>query len=310
MKQTQTGSKKAGSFTFGIEIECLVPESAPINAGWYHSGNSLYDAGFPGGWNAQRDGSVQTLGRMGMKAVEIVSPVLQGRDGIEQVKAVAKILNEMGARVNRTCGFHIHVGLESVAGKRYADQAAWIGRLLYQTAAHEKAMYASTGTRSREQGNFCGSIKQRKQLASGLLGIKAESRGRSGLANAASTSRYASVNLTNILNPSKCTVEFRFAAGTTDWKKMLGHIQTALAICERATETAKLDWDGVANEATYGDGAGAKELNRFFYLTGWTLGRRQVGQAEVNLAGWIADIADLDEVKAELRRLAKKYDAS
>jgi len=55
-------------------------------------------------------------------------------------------------------------------------------------------------------------------------------------------------------------------------------------------------------------GKGLRELNRFFYLAGWTLGRRDVGKPEVEMAGWIADVADLKQVKRELKRLARKYD--
>ncbi|MFQ6134172.1 MAG: amidoligase family protein [Armatimonadota bacterium] len=120
--------------------------------------------------------------------------------------------------------------------------------------------------------------------------------------------RYHTLNLTNLFT-RKATVEFRHAAGTVEWTKMLGHIQMALALCERATEPAKIDWDGLASERTYSvRGKGLRELNRFFYLAGWTKGRRDVGKEQVQMAGWIADMADLKPVKRELRRLARKYD--
>ena len=120
--------------------------------------------------------------------------------------------------------------------------------------------------------------------------------------------RYHSLNLTNLLG-HKATVEFRHGAGTLEQKKMLGHIQMALALCERATEPAKLDWDAVASERTYQTrGRGLRALNRFFYLMGWTMGRKDVGKPEVEMAGWIAPPEDLKAVKAELKRLARKYD--
>ena len=56
-------------------------------------------------------------------------------------------------------------------------------------------------------------------------------------------------------------------------------------------------------------GKGLRELNRFFYLAGWTKGRRDVGKPQVEMAGWIADLADLKAVKRELKRLARKYDS-
>jgi len=90
---------------------------------------------------------------------------------------------------------------------------------------------------------------------------------------------------------------------------MVGHICTCLALAERATEVAKMDWDALASERTYHvRGRGLRELNRFFYLMGWTMGRRDVGKPQVEMAGWIADLADLKPVMRELRRLARKYD--
>ncbi len=57
-----------------------------------------------------------------------------------------------------------------------------------------------------------------------------------------------------------------------------------------------------------GRGRGLRELDRLLYLTGWTLGRRHAGQPECRLAGWISPLEDLKAVKAELTRLALKYD--
>jgi hypothetical protein len=71
-----------------------------------------------------------------------------------------------------------------------------------------------------------------------------------------------------------------------------------------------MDWEAVASERTYRNGGrGLRELNRFLYLAGWTKGRRHAGKPEVEMAGWIADLADLKAVMSELRRLARKYDS-
>ena len=84
MGQTQTTSSKAESYTWGIEIECFLPQSKVqelgISIGSYHCGHPL-PAPFPQGWTAERDGSLHT-DRGGYVAVEIVSPILQGRAGI------------------------------------------------------------------------------------------------------------------------------------------------------------------------------------------------------------------------------------
>ena len=311
MKQTQTRSPKADGWTFGIEIECLIPHNQirrlGIRIGSYHHGIQL-PAPFPTGWVAEHDSSVQS-NQAGYAGLEIVSPILQGRLGIEQVKRVAEMLNEIGTRVNRRCGFHVHVGAAIAAGGE-TWVAEWVAKLLYQMAMHETAIYASTGTHRREHGAYGSTIKAQQEDADRIRKATTRARKDDALTRAASGDRHHSLNLCSLFS-SKATVEFRAFAGTTEWQKMLGHIQMCLALCERARETTRMDWHAMASRRTYhGGGAGHRALQRFFYLTGWTMGRRHVKDPEVPMAGWIAGLEDLDAVKRELMRLAKKYDAS
>ncbi len=311
MNQTQTASRKAETYTWGIEIECFLPQSniqgLGIQIGSYHHGYPL-PAPFPQGWTAERDGSVYSASR-GLVAMEIVSPILKGRAGIEQAKQVAQMLRDLGATVNRTTGLHVHVGAASVAGDDTTAVAEWVAKLLYQMAMHETAVYASTGTHRRENGQYASSIKRQKEDADRIRKAKSPRRKQEELSWLASRGgRYHSLNLTNLFT-SKATVEFRAFAGTVEWTKILGHIQTCLALAERATETTRMDWETVASERTYQNGGrGLRELNRFVYLTGWTKGRRHAGMPELEMAGWIADLAELKPVMNELRRLARKYD--
>jgi len=308
--QVQITSRKAEGYTWGIEIECLLPQQAigdlRIAIGSYHHGYPL-PAPFPRGWTAERDGSLWT-DRPDYVPVEIVSPILQGRAGIEQVKLVAQKLKSLGAVVNRSTGFHVHVGCESVAGSEVGAIAEWVAKLLYHVAMHETALYASTGTHRRENGSYARSIKARKDDADRIRKAKSPGRKREELSWVVSqTARYHTLNITNLF--ISATVEFRAFAGTVEWTKMVGHICTCLALAERATEVAKMDWDALASERTYHvRGRGLREINRMFYVTGWTIGRRSVGEPQVEMAGWIADLEDLKPVKRELKRLARKYD--
>ncbi len=167
MGQTQTASSKAESYTWGIEIECFLPQSKVqelgISIGSYHHGHPL-PAPFPQGWTAERDGSIHT-DRRGYVPVEIVSPILKGRAGIEQVKQVAQTLRNLGTSVNVTTGLHVHLDPRSVVGDDTAAIAEWVGKLLYQVAMHETVLYASTGTHRRENGSYARSIKEQKRAA-------------------------------------------------------------------------------------------------------------------------------------------------
>ncbi len=231
-----------------------------------------------------------------------------GRHDLEEVKRVLKILRELGGVVNHTCGLHVHVGVRRVAGDDPVAIAGWVAKLLYQVAMHETAIYASTGTHRRENGHYARSIRRFHEDADSIRRAGPARKSEELRRLARSQGRYRSLNLTNLFT-HKATVEFRAFAGTLDWRKVSGHLQMCLALCERATETTRMDWDAVASQRTYRNGGrGLRELNRFFYLTGWTKGRRDVGQPEVEMAGWIAPLEDLKPVMKQLRRLARKYD--
>ena len=53
-------------------------------------------------WTVKEDGSVQF-------GCEIVSPILQGEEGLNEVRKVLNKLQSSDAYINRNCGFHVHV---------------------------------------------------------------------------------------------------------------------------------------------------------------------------------------------------------
>lgn len=300
-QQAHEATRKAAEITFGIEIECLLPRGS-VQVGSYHAGREL-GGRFPAGWNAQSDCSLQTRLR-NYVGVEIVSPVLRGHEGLEQVRQVADLLDEMSARVNRTCGFHVHIGARSAAGEDFDDVADWVRRLLNTTAQHEKAFFGASGTRARETGTYCRSLKQawgdkKDKLAKK---IKAEDL----RLEAAGLSRYHALNLIPLFG-SKRTVEFRCFSGTVEALKMTAWIQMALAVATLAQDrNTKFD----APQTTYADtttAAGA--MKRFFYLAGWTRGRKDYNKPVCIAEGWVDEMGALKAAKRELMRLAKKYDA-
>jgi hypothetical protein len=298
--QTHEANPKAAEITFGIEIECLLPRGS-VHAGGYHAGIEI-GGRFPAGWNAQRDGSLHTS-LPNYEGVEIVSPVLKGRDGLEQVCQVAALLEEMGARVNQSCGFHCHIGSASVAGENFDEVADWVRRLINVTAQHEKAFYGASGTRSRERGTYCRSLKS-------TWGEKKEKLRRKIKAEdlrieAAGISRYQTLNLVPLFGRNR-TVEFRCFSGTTSGLKMTAWIQMALAVATLAL-ARNTSFDAPAT--TYADTTTAVgAMQRFFYLVGWTRGRKDYQKPVCTAEGWVDGMDALDAAKRELMRLAKKYD--
>lgn len=274
----------ADELTFGIEIECTVPVALDLAVGSYHSGRSV--EWLPAGWVAKYDSSLRA-GR-GRKAVEIVSPVLKGADGVRQVLTVVRELNARGATVNKSCGLHVHVGFDK-------NNRPALERLVTLAANFEKAIYASTGTKSRERGHYA--------------------RGVQALGNAdavqtmAMRDRYRAVNLQNLLHNRKPTVEFRAFGGTLNATKIIGYVRLCLGIVERALKAKRVtNWVAktpVETSPIHRDGEGQTAITRLFYQLGWTKGRRSYTYGDVTAEG----APTLAAVKKELRRLAKKYDA-
>jgi hypothetical protein len=276
----------ANDMTYGVEIECYVPQelvtSGRINAGPRHAGRQVSE--LPVGWNAQHDGSLGY--RRGRQGVEIVSPVLRGAEGLRQIVAVCAWLSRNGASVSVSCGFHVHVGFDP------ADRAG-LERLLAVVANYEDALFASTGTQRRERSSWCKSVRRNAALQAGQL----------------VNDRYHVLNVTNIVNGTKPTVEFRAFGGTINAGKIIAHVRQCLGLVEKALETSqKAAWTPKPTKegsplGRKGKGLGA--LTRLLYRLGWTRGQSKKVYGEVVGEG----LPTMERSKAELRRLARKYDA-
>jgi hypothetical protein len=112
------------NLTFGIEIECvgLYPQRAA--AALIAAGITCRDAGYTHRtmpeWKVVTDGSLR--GRNG--SCEVVSPVLSGTAGLAEVRTVMKVLRDAGARINESCGMHVHIGVDGSLTRQ--EQAAVI----------------------------------------------------------------------------------------------------------------------------------------------------------------------------------------
>jgi hypothetical protein len=276
--------------TFGVELEVTLPVGT-CQVGYYHGGVQVPQ--LPPGWKAERDSSIHA--NAGYMAAEIVSPVLKGADGLRQVKAVCDWLNSVNAKVNRSTGFHVHVGFDRQDGKG-------LRRLVSLVANFEKALFATTGTRSREQGMYCRPVQADRHYQQ----IFRDANG----ASTANLVRYHVLNLTNLLGYGKPTVEFRVFAGTTKALKALGYIRLCLGIVEKALNMKKLPkWlakTPVETSPIHRDGEGQTALTRLFYSLGWTKGREDHTYGDLQSAG----LPTIESNKKELMRLARKYDGN
>lgn len=118
--QTPTTHRERMTFTFGVEIECLVPsavmrECATRNnmpfqyEGYNHRDNNHY-------YKFVSDSSIR-----GENPIECVSPVLTGKNGMKSLENCCKSLNEANAQVNRSTGLHVHIGAADLTDSEYVN---------------------------------------------------------------------------------------------------------------------------------------------------------------------------------------------
>lgn len=281
----------ANQIAFGVEFETTLPAADTTTIGPYHHGVQV--AWLPTGWKAERDGSIQTLAP-NRKGCEFVSPKLRGADGLRQIETALDAINARGGRVNYSCGLHITV--------EWNGDAAALARLISLVGNHEKAIFASTGTRRREQTVYTKRIKQ--------YGNKDNAKNR------CEADRYHLLNLTHLARGAN-RIEFRAFAGTLNKTKVVGYVMMVLGLVELALSTTRCaDWDYTKKEGTKscwdrpGAGHGETEINRLFYRLGWTKGWYK-GELKDKKYGQIADettTPDFKEIKKTLIGLGRKYD--
>jgi hypothetical protein len=101
---------------------------------------------------------------------------------------------------------------------------------------HERAIYASTGTRKREQMMYAKRIKQ--------YGNKDNAKSR------CESDRYHLLNLTH-LTRGKNRIEFRAFGGTLNKTKVVGYLMMVLGLVELALNTKRCsEWDYIKKEGT------------------------------------------------------------
>jgi hypothetical protein len=228
---------------FGVEIECYMPEGATTQqcaaAIQQRIGKPVQYPGYThrrmNEWKIVPDGSLGNYAR----GIELVSPVLHGQEGITEIEKVARALADFGCSVNKSCGYHVHVGIASF--REPGDTTEWplrfMKRLLEVYAVYEPIIdsvmppsrRASTNTYCR---SMTGTSLVRVDAAQDLISlVRASTAGNFG-----DMSRYYKLNLIAWMRHK--TVEFRQHAGTLDPMKVRYWTMTCLRMVAAARNGA------------------------------------------------------------------------
>lgn len=199
---------KRFAYTFGVEIECFNANTHDlINAGtennieihsegYNHTDNKKYFKLVP-------DGSIS-----GNEPNEMVSPVLSGSKGIKAVENACKALNSVGARVNKSCGLHVHIGAEKLTGEQYVNVFKNYQKL-------EKVIDTFMAeSRRADNGFYCRSLNQIDF---------SDYHSVQDVIYRVGCCRYYKVNALSYSRHK--TIEFRQHQGTTNFKKISNWIK-------------------------------------------------------------------------------------
>lgn len=193
--------------TFGLEIECVGIAKSKIarvlRAAGIDCHSESYNHATRPHWKVVEDGSVND-------GYEVVSPILQGEDGYEQVRVVMAQLRANGAKVDRQCGIHVHFGLKGAT----RDDLANIVRFYVESASAIDSFHCAS-RRSSARHTYCkGNTLECVDALRNAQDLQAHCRYKD---------RYYAVNV-NAFSKYE-TLEFRQHAGSTNALKVLSWIR-------------------------------------------------------------------------------------
>lgn len=216
------------AFTFGVEIECILPRGIGGHAGIARliteAGVDCRADGYTHAstahWKVVTDGSLGNYS----EGCEVVSPVLQGEAGFDQLRKVCWVLTQARAKVNRRCGFHVHVGARSQSVDFFKNLVSF-----YRAAEVHIDSFMSPSRRADANG-YCQSVHLSRASLNAALDVDGVVRacGQSTTA-ARSRTRYRKLNLQSYYQHK--TVEFRQHQGTVEAHKAEHWVRFCLRMC-------------------------------------------------------------------------------
>jgi len=210
---------------FGLELEFFNVTRARAAEALRAPGVQFWDAHYQSsgtGWKIYDDGSIN-----GRNSIELVSPILSGRDGLREVAKVVKQFALAGARVNKSCGFHVHVDARDLAGihlknvyRRYAAHEAKIDAFMVPSRRASVNEYCRSASSAINLLREISDNANARTVASTMC-REIEILNSDGSYNYVG-GRYNKVNLTAFLRHG--TIEFRQHSGTMNVEKVINWI--------------------------------------------------------------------------------------
>lgn len=214
---------------FGIELECYGVPMGDVTSALRVAGINVMTSSYSGReysvWQVKPDCSIR-----GDYGFEVVSPILEGEAGIHDVRRVCAILAQLGAKVNTSCGFHVHHNAANWGIKEFRN-------LFKRFVKFETALDTVQPTSRRANNNtYCKSNTLGMSTTQCFAAIDSCNTVQK-LSDIYGGQRYFKLNLQSFFRMG--SVEFRHHAGTVDADKVENYIRLTYAmVADSAEHTA------------------------------------------------------------------------
>ena len=234
--------------TFGVELEFVGGNADAIARELYDLGITAapYRLGYHARvsdntkWKLERDSSVSS----GSQGGEIVSPILKDTpETWRQIEVICEVAKRHGARVNQSCGGHVHIGMQKLDTARQRWR-----RFFKMIENYEECLYrAAGGDLGRIRSNashYAINFNQRASMANRMaFRMDNEEDVRAMAERVSNMNRYYGINLKNIATDRAPTVEFRYFNGSLNPKQIQANIKLAAGIINASEKSRWRDTD-------------------------------------------------------------------
>lgn len=152
----------------------------------------------------------------GVYALECVSPILN-EDGFESLEKACQALRESGAKVNKSCGLHVHIGAAHLTGEQYVN--VFNNYKMLENVIDSFMAESRRGNNSR----WCRSIKTFDfNNCNSVRDVLNKMDGRYYKVNPQSFSRHSTIEFRQhqgSINFEKIQHRVRFCANLVEWSR-------------------------------------------------------------------------------------------
>lgn len=137
---------------FGIELEFVSPRLTIHRMAEIiedETGQSIKVCGYydkTNKWRLKSDSSIS-----GINGMEFVTPILKSQEDLDKVKTIAQVIEKHGGKINRSCGFHVHIDVTDSGEKP-------LRRLMKYLLKYENGI-KNLISESRRHNSYCTSAR-------------------------------------------------------------------------------------------------------------------------------------------------------